>query len=61
MKSEAYIHELESKNAELERMLKVEHEKYKIIADNTNIGLWEYDIKCKRLDQFKKLDGKWSD
>ncbi len=61
MKSEAYIRELESKNAELERMLKVEHEKYKIIADNTNIGLWEYDIKCKKLDQFKKLDGKWSD
>lgn len=52
---------LEKRVEGLERQLKVAAEKYKIIADNTNCGLWEYDIASKRLDQSKKLDGKWSE
>ena len=56
-----YSEGMEAYCAELEQQLRIEREKYRIIADNTNCGLWEYDIEHKRLDQSKKLDGKWSD
>ncbi len=48
------------KNLQLECQLKIELEKYRMIADNINCGLWEYDIASHALFQSKKLDGKWS-
>ncbi len=51
---------LKQNNYELSLKLKAETEKYKIIANDSNAGLWEYDIATKTVYQDKKLNGKWS-
>ncbi|MGN0165672.1 MAG: diguanylate cyclase domain-containing protein [Lachnospiraceae bacterium] len=43
--------------AELEKQLALEKEKYNFIKDLINCGLWEYDIKEKKLIQSKGLEG----
>ena len=43
--------------AELEKQLELEKEKYNFIKDLINCGLWEYDIKEKKLVQSKGLEG----
>ncbi|MHB8128509.1 MAG: bifunctional diguanylate cyclase/phosphodiesterase [Mobilitalea sp.] len=43
-----------------ETVLKVEKEKYRIVAELTESALWEYDIKKKELRQYRKLKGRYS-
>ncbi|MCM1127226.1 MAG: EAL domain-containing protein [Lachnospiraceae bacterium] len=53
------VAELKKKIEALESQLKV-MEKNGGLYDNQDRGLWEYDIKGKRLIQSRKLEGKWS-
>ena len=47
------------KNTEFQ--LEVEKEKYRLIAEITDCGLWEYDINSKVLVQTRKLNGRYTD
>lgn len=53
--------QLEQRIAELERQLKNERQKQQWALEGEDSGLWEYDIKAKRLTQSSKLEGKWRD
>lgn len=53
------VAELKKKIEALENQLKV-IEKDSGLYNNQDCGLWEYDIKGKRLIQSRKLEGKWS-
>lgn len=53
--------QLEQRIAELERQLKNERQKQQWALEGEDSGLWEYDIKAKRLTQSSKLEGKWKD
>ena len=52
---------LEQRIAELELALAIEHAKQQLLTNFYNCGIWEYDIKNKRLIQSRKLDGRWQD
>lgn len=43
--------------AELEKQLELEKEKYNFIKDLIHCGLWEYDLKEKKVTQSKGLEG----
>lgn len=52
---------LEQKIDGLELALAIEQTKQQMLTNYYNCGIWEYDIKNKRLTQTRKLDGKWQD
>lgn len=45
----------------MEQELELERVKYRIIADLTDCGIWDYDIKTHTLHQKKKLKGRYSE
>lgn len=52
--------ELRNQIKALESQLKVVEQSAESYGSNQDCGLWEYDIKGKRLIQSRKLEGKWS-
>ena len=52
--------ELRKKIEALESQLKVMEQNAELYGSDQDCGLWEYDIKGKRLIQSRKLEGKWS-
>lgn len=52
--------ELRKKIEDLENQLKVMEQNREPYGNHQDCGLWEYDIKEKRLIQSRKLEGKWS-
>ena len=52
--------ELRKKIEALESQLKVMEQNAELYGSDQDCGLWEYDIKGKRLVQSRKLEGKWS-
>lgn len=52
--------ELRKKINVLENQLKLAEQNAESYGSDQDCGLWEYDIKGKRLIQSRKLEGKWS-
>lgn len=50
-----------TKRKHTETALKIEREKYRLLAELTDCAIWEYDIDTKELRHYNKLPGRYSD
>lgn len=53
--------EYKKKIAKLEFALLVDEERYRLVAEYADCGLWEYEIATDTVVQSKKLNGKYAD
>ena len=60
MENTNQIEILNARLNQLEFELKLQKERYQVLREMSNCGLWEYDIAEKTLYQSRKLDGPYA-
>ena len=61
MENTSQLEVLNAKVSQLEFELKLQKERYQVLKEMTNCGLWEYDIASGTLYQSRKLDGPYEE